>query len=334
MSKMQKMVCGVAVGLLLAGSLPVQAEMREVTVASQYGISFLPLMVMEKQHLFEKRAKAAGLGDLIVHWKTFAGGNVTNEAMLSGNLQFASAGIPPFLTLWDKSQGSIKGVAALGNVPSFLNTRNPKIKAITDFTDHDRIALPAAKVSNQAVYLQMAAAKTWGIKNYNRLDHLTVTLSFPDATAALLSGKSEIDSHFASPPYNYTELASPAIHNILNSYQVLGGPSSLLAVYASTKFHDENPKTYHAFVAALQDAMNFINLDKHAAAELYVKDFNPKEKVADIEKMLNDPQIQYTITPKNMMKTAAFMRSVGSLSSKPKTWKDLFFSDVYNLPGS
>lgn len=163
-----------------------------------------------------------------------------------------------------------------------------------------------------------------GLKHYNKLDPFTVTLSFPDATASLLSGKSEIDSHFASPPFNYTELANPAIHNVLDSYEVMGGPCTLLVVYASTKFHDANPKTYHAFVAALQEAMAFINRDKHSAAELYVQHYSPKAKVADIEKMLKYPRIQYTATPKKIMKTAAFMHSVGTLGHQPTSWKALF----------
>ena len=39
-----------------------------------------------------------------------------------------------------------------------LNTANPDIKSIKDFTERDRIAVPSIKVSVQAVLLQMAAA--------------------------------------------------------------------------------------------------------------------------------------------------------------------------------
>ena len=35
--------------------------MSEITVAQQYGVGFLPLMVMERQALVEKQAAAAGL---------------------------------------------------------------------------------------------------------------------------------------------------------------------------------------------------------------------------------------------------------------------------------
>ena len=36
-------------------------EMSEINVAQQYGISYLPLMIMEDQKLIEKHAKAAGV---------------------------------------------------------------------------------------------------------------------------------------------------------------------------------------------------------------------------------------------------------------------------------
>src|SRR4029078_3847843 len=148
----------------LAALLPLcaRAEMSEIKVAQQYGIGYLPLMIMEEQKLIEKHAKAVGV-DVTVSWAKFAGGNVMNDALLSDSLQFASGGVGPMVTLWARTRCNLcgKGVAAINALPLFLNTRNQSVKSIKDFTDKDRIALPAVKVSIQAVTLQMAAEKAF-----------------------------------------------------------------------------------------------------------------------------------------------------------------------------
>ena len=117
-----------------------------------------------------------------------------NDALLSNSLDFASVGLRPLITLWAKTRGNldVRGVCAMNTMPLYLNARDPKVKNIKDFTDQDRVALPAVKVSFQAVNLQMAAAKAFGTKQYNKLDKLTVSLSHPDGMAALLSPASEI----------------------------------------------------------------------------------------------------------------------------------------------
>ena len=141
-------------------SLPARAEMAEIAVAQQYGIGYLPLMLMEEKKLIEKHARAAGV-DVKVGWAKFAGGNVMNDALLSGSLQFASGGVGPLVTLWARTRGNldVRSVGALNSMPLYLVTRNPNVKTISDFRDGDRIALPAVKVSAQAVLLQMAAFK-------------------------------------------------------------------------------------------------------------------------------------------------------------------------------
>ena len=40
------------------------------------------------------------------------------------------------------------------------------------------------------------------------------------------------------------------------------------------------------------------------------------------------------MTPLSTMKYASFMASVGSLKAAPASWKDLFFPEVHDLPGS
>jgi NitT/TauT family transport system substrate-binding protein len=324
-----------AVAIVALTSLPARAEMAQIAVAQQYGISYLPFMLMEEKKLIEKHAKAAGV-DVKVGWAKFAGGNVMNDALLSGNLQFASGGVGPFLTLWARTRGNldVRGVAALNSMPIHLVTRNPNVKTISDFRDSDRIALPAVKVSVQAVLLQMAAEQAFGAGQQNRLDPLTVTMSHPDAMQALLSGQSEIDAHFGSPPFQYQEVARAGNHVVLNSYDVLGGPATFNVVWTTAKFRNDNPKLYDAFVKALDEATAEINRDKRAAAESYLRISKDKDSVQNILRMLDDPNIVYTTTPQNMMKFADFMQKIGAIKSKPDSWRDLFFPNVQALPGS
>jgi NitT/TauT family transport system substrate-binding protein len=321
---------------LLLLTPPALAELSEIKVAQQYGISYLPLMIMEEQKLIEKHAKANGIPDLKVGWAKFAGGNVMNDALLSNSLQFASGGVGPLVTLWARTRGSldVKAVAAINSMPIYLNTRNPNVKSLKDFTDKDRIALPAVKVSIQAITLQMAAEKVFGDGQQNRLDTLTVTLSHPDAQLALLSGQSEITAHFGSPPFQYQQLKNPAIHTVLNSYDVLGGPSTFNVVWTSSKFRAENPRIYDAFVKALDEAIGQINADHRAAAEAYLRISKDKDSVQDIAAMLNDPAIVFTTTPQNVMKYADFMAKISAIKVKPDSWKDMFFPNVHGLPGS
>ncbi|HET7031836.1 MAG TPA: ABC transporter substrate-binding protein [Casimicrobiaceae bacterium] len=333
---MRNLVVGAALAAALAFiPFSARAEMSEINVAQQYGIGYLPLMLMEEQKLIEKYAKAAG-ADVKVNWAKFAGGNVMNDALLSGSLQFASGGVGPMITIWAKTKGNldVKAVATLDSMPLYLNTRNPNVKTIKDFTDKDRIALPAVKVSVQAITLQMAAEKAFGEGQQGKLDPLTVTMSHPDGQTALLSGQSEVTGHFSAPPFQYQQLRRPGIHTVLNSNDVLGGPATFNLVWATTKFHNENPKLYDAFVKALDDAIAQINKDKKAAAEAYLRISKDKDTVADILAMLNDPQIIYTTVPLNVMKYANFMAKVGIIKAKPESWKDLFFPNIHGATGS
>ena len=326
------------VSLLLAMALfspLLRAELAEIKVAQQYGIGYLPLMLMEEQKLVEKHAKAAGI-DVKVGWAKFAGGNVMNDALLSNSLQVASGGVAPLITIWSKTRGNldVKAIAALNSMPLYLNTRNPNVKSIRDFTDKDRIALPAVKISVQALTLQMAAEKVFGEGQHARLDPLTVSMSHPDAQTALLSGQSEIDAHFGSPPFQYQQLKRPGIHTVLNSNDILGGTTTFNLVWTTSKFRAENPKLYDAFVKALDEATAMINGDRKAAAEAYLRISKDKDSVADILAMLNDPAIIFTTMPQNVMKYVDFMAKVGAIKVRPDSWKDLFFPNVHGAAGS
>jgi len=322
-----------ALVLLIPLAQTARAEVKEVRLSKQYGLSYLPLIVMEQYQLIEKHARKAGLGNLKVSWSTFGSGAMMNDALLSGNLDFASGGVAPLLTIWDKTNGGVKGVAALDSIPIYLNSNNPAVHGIKDLTDHDRIALPAVKVSIQAVTLQIAAAKTFGEKNFGKLDKLTVSMKHPDALVALLSGKSEVTGHLGSPPFMFQELKDPRVHTILNSFDVIG-PHTFDMVWASNKFYQSNPRTYAAVFAALEEAIAIINKDKRAAARLYVNSSNSKEPLSEVYGYLTKRPVRYTTTPLNITKFSDFMHKAGTLKNQPRDWKDLFFPNVHAKQGS
>ncbi|HEY6838875.1 MAG TPA: ABC transporter substrate-binding protein [Geobacteraceae bacterium] len=332
----KRIVTAVVTGFLAAllVPLPVRAEVKEVRIAKQYGLGYLPLIVMEEQHLIEKHARKAGLGDVKVTWATLGGGSATNDALLSGSVDYIASGVAPLIVLWAKSGGTVRGAAALDTTPLYLNTNNPGVKSIRDLSDRDRVALPAVKVSIQAIVLQMAAAKAFGQDQFARLDKLTVSMKHPDAMAALLSGKSEVSGHLTSPPFMLQELENPRVHRILNSYDVLGGPHTFNVLSTTKRFYEKNPRTYAAVFAALEEANAFIKKNKRSAAEIYIRLTRTNEPVEDILALLNKPELGYSTTPVNVSKFADFMHRTGTIKTKPKEWKELFFPNLYDRQGS
>jgi NitT/TauT family transport system substrate-binding protein len=308
-----------------------------VRVARQYGIGYLQMAVMERQRLIERHARSAGLGDVTVVWHTIGDPAAGNDAMLAGDVDFVAGGLGSFTTLWDRTRGTlgVKAVAALDSMPMLLNTRDPALRSIRDLGPDHRIAIPGVKVSSQATTLQFAAAQAFGADEWQRLDRLTVGMAHPTGMQALLAERSEIVAHFTSPPYQYEELRHPGVHTLLNSYDVWGGPQTFVLAWTTARFRADNPKLYAAFLAALRDATAFINANRHKAAALYVAVTGDRTISVDrLAVMLADPQLQFTLVPQNVVKFVQFKVRIGSVRTLPESWKDLFFPDVHDLPGS
>jgi NitT/TauT family transport system substrate-binding protein len=330
MSKLKSIaaiLAGAAAAAVL-GAAPAQAEGR-IRISEQYGVTYLLLNIAQDQKLIEKHGKQQGV-DIKVEWTQLSGGPAINDALLSGGIDIASAGVGPLLTIWDRTNGkqNVKGVASLGNFPYYLVSNNPKVKTLADLTAKDRIGLPATGVSVQARILQMAAAKQWGDKEFKRLDQYTQTLPHPDAAAAVIAGGTEINAHFGSSPYQEQELAqNPNARIVLNSYDVLGGPSSSTVLYATEKFRSENPKTYRAFTAALAEAAQYATANPEGAADAYLRVSKSTVDRAQLLKIIKNPQVQFKVAPQNTFALAQFLHRVGVLKNQPASWRDYFFDD-------
>ena len=328
-----------AVSLFVAGlgmSVPAYAVEGQLRIAEQFGIVYLLLNVAQEQKLVEKHGKAAGV-DIKVEFLKLSGGSAVNDALLSDNIDVAGAGVGPLFTIWDRTKGkqNVKGVASLGNFPYYLVSNNPAVKTIADFTDKDRIALPAVGVSVQSRVLQLASSKLWGEKDYNRLDKIQVALPHPDATAAIIKGGTEINAHFGNPPFQNQALAgNPNAHIVLNSYDVLGGPASATVLYATEKFRTESPKTYRAFVDALDEAAKFITANPEKAADIYLKVAGGNTDRNLLLSIIKNPEVQFKIRPENTLGLGQFLYRVGAIKNQPTSLKDYFFDDARTAGGN
>jgi NitT/TauT family transport system substrate-binding protein len=320
-----------AVLALLAAPAEARAEATELRVAKQFGSAYMQFFIMQDQKMIEKHAKAAGLGDVSIDWATFRSSDVMNDALISGSVDFVCLGIPGIVTIWSKTKGTpieVKGATGFNVSPLMLLVRDPAIKSLRDFKEGHKIAMPAVKVSMQAVILQIAAAKEFGIDKFNALDHLTVSMAHPDATAAMLGGPNEVVANFSSSPFQYRQLKNPNIRRLLTSTDYFDTGLSFNVIATTGKFRTQNPKLYGVFLAALKEATEFINADKKRAAEIYLKASGDKMPVDELTGILNDPAIRYTMQLEGIGSFVDFMAKTGILKSPPASWRDMFFPEA------
>jgi NitT/TauT family transport system substrate-binding protein len=313
-----------------------RAEVKEVILGQQFGAVYLPAMVMESLKLVEKHLAADGMGDVKVSWAKLGGPAAINDAMLSGNLHFACQGIPSLAVIWDRTRGGI-GVKALGALASnnvWLNTRNPNIQSLKDFTEKDRIAVPSLKVSTQAIMMHIAAEQLWGKGNHTKLDHIIVALPHPEALAAVLSQVHEVNAHFATSPFHEAEMAA-GLKTVTTGFDIMGGPTTGVTFTSNEKFRSENPRVFAAVNKAFDESFDWINSDKRRAAKLYIEMTKEKKLTEDdLTASFSGQDMIYTKVPSKVGKLLDFLHSTAFVKNKPASWKDLFFQEAHGLPGS
>jgi NitT/TauT family transport system substrate-binding protein len=301
------------------------------------GVGFLPLFVMRDQALIEKHARAAGIDDVSVRWIDIGGPAVMNDALLSGSVDFIAAGPPAFITLWDRTRGSadVKGVAAMTSLPMYLNTRAAHLRTLEDLTEQDKIAVTAIKVSIPAIAMQMYAAERYGAADAGRFDRYTVTMTHPDGVVALLSGSSQVNAHFTSPPFHQRELEDPDIRTVLDTNDIMGGSTTFTMLSTTSAFRERKPQLYAAVLMALEEATGFIRENPEGASQiLLAADSGADFSVEELVEVLSDPDIRFTTTPENVHKYAEFMHTIGSIENRPASWRDMFFPELYDVLGS
>lgn len=326
-----------ALMMALLAATGARAEVPEVRFARQYSMGYLQFNVIEHEKLIQKHAAALGIPEVKVTGVRFNGPAAMNDALISDSVDIVGGSPNGLFTLWAKTRNTpqeVRAITALVTLPYEITTNDPDIKTIADMGKCKKIPVPSVKVSSPAVTVQMAAAKLYGMKEYNRFDAATVTMSPADATVALLSGAGDVNCVMALPPYLQQQLQHPNIHSIADSWELSGGKTTYTVSYTSMRFHDKNPKLYQAVYEALVEATERVRTDLRTASQYWIEDSDSKLSVDFVAAAGAYRGTEWTTVPLETMHQADFMAEVGTIKVKPKSWKDYFFPEAYGLPGS
>jgi NitT/TauT family transport system substrate-binding protein len=317
-------------GAAMASPSAARAQVRELRVMVQYGLSYLPVMLMEDEGIFAEEARKRGIGDVKLTLLRVSGSNSINEGLLAGTTDMGAMGTPSLHIAYEKTRGAIKGLCSVNSYPMVLNTVAERIKTLADVQPADRIALPAS-TSPQNIILRMAAQKQFN--DAKKFDANVVALPHPDAMTALLAG-TEITGHFTNAPFAQFEAADPRVHRVLSSADVLGTAATFILLAATARYVEANRDIAETVVASAEEAMRRIAADPEKAATAYLKREPSKMSVSSVADILTDRENAMGIAPTGVMAYADFMASSGQLKAKPAKWENTFFPYVHDRQGS
>ncbi len=301
-----------------------------VTIAIQYGVGYLPVMIADRLGLFQKQAEAAG-APIKVALTRMSGATAINDALISGSIDIGAYGLPGMLIAREKTvrNYAVRGLCSLSSLPYTLYTNVPGIHGVADIGPGERIAVTAPNTP-QAELLRMAAEKVFG--DAHRLDAQMVSLPHPDATVELIGGRGAT-LYFATPPFSQVLDGNPKIHRVTTSKEILGEEITG-AMLATTGRFVGRPGIAAAVVAALTEANRIIAADPARAAALYRESEASKLTQAEVEAILRQMGSLYSVAPSGTMAMAAFMAKQGELKAPPARWQDAFYPPVSEGSGS
>ena len=334
------LACVGFVVLQLAAWVPAaHAQVKELRIGVQYGLGYLPLYVARDAGLFDKHMKAQGVEPVPVRIVNFTGGPQIQDGLLSQTLDIGAGGVTVLLITRDKTRGAgdqeMQGLTALSSVPYELWTVDARLKSLRDLDPQkNKIGLPSVKVSVPAIFLQMASEQINGAGKHAALDSLTVSLAQPDGVISLSAGGSTVDSYLFAPPFSQQMRDKANVHRVWSSNELFGSPITALATWTTARFRRENPKHTAAFIGAMRDAIDLIRTDRATAAGIYIKSEATKLPADYFAKLLEEPELRFTLAPENTVKIAEYLARIGTLKQKPADWKDTFFPELHGENGS
>ena len=286
----------------------------EIRISVQYGMQYAPVYVMVNLGLLEELMP--GVKVSVVN---LTGGSVTNEALISGQIDIGFMGIPPAVIAWSKGV-DYKIFTGTCVPPSDVMVRaDSGLTSLADFTEDLKIAVPSIG-SIQHIMLAAAAKKQFG--DAHMLDSIIMPMANPDAFIALLNNAG-IVAHMASMPYLDKETQEGFV-SILSGRDAFG-MASIVGV-CTKDFHNNYPEAFVKLNEALSIAVEkIVAMDEDAVQVISeVEKITPEKAKEYIEW----PGTYYSTDVYGAMELASLMYEFGYITKEPATPLDIMWDNV------
>lgn len=289
-------------------------EGKTLTIAYQGGIGYAPIHVMEKQKLIEANYD----GELQVEFVKLDSGAAINEGIIGGTIDIGCMGLGPAI-LGVAADVPYKAASNICSQSHGLMSNDSSIRSLADIKPEDKIALVNTG-SIQHILLAMAAEKSLG--DAHALDNNIQAMSHAEGMAALESGTVKL--HLTSSPFIYQERENEAYNELPEIGEVWpSGNSFLLAMTSENVYGDE--KLYNAVCTALNEAIDFVNNDIEATADIEVEYLELDRET--VMGYLNQEDCQFFTELRGAEDMADFMYRAGFIT-KEVTMDDLKYDNV------
>lgn len=250
-------------------------------------------------------------------WKVVNSGAAVREAVLAGQGQLGTLGLPPFLVGWDKGM-DWKVLLATSRSDAWLVAKNPKFKSLKDFGPNDKIGVVAPD-SQQAIELRKFAQEQLG--NAHALDKNMIAIGAADGEAALLSG--QLAAQLSGPPFQNREVAEGA-HIILHTTDAFGPVGAGLIVLPQS-FYNQYPDFSKKIYQDLEELSAYVATHHDEVAQELAQDkvSGGGGTAAQFKTLLDDTSLVFDKTPSGLIAYSTFMQSIGLISKVPSSVSDL-----------
>ncbi|MBV9616447.1 MAG: ABC transporter substrate-binding protein [Ktedonobacteraceae bacterium] len=250
-------------------------------------------------------------------WKVVNSGSAVREAVLSGQGQLGTLGIPPFLVGWDRGM-DWKVLLATIRSDSWLVAMNPKFKSLKDFGPNDKIGVVAPD-AQQAIQLRKAAQQQLG--NAHALDRNLVAIGAADGEQALLSG--QLAAQLSGSPFQDREVAAGG-HIVLHTKDTFG-PVGAGVIVLPQSFYNQYPSFSKKIYQDLEGSSAYVASHHEEVAQELAQDkvSGGGGTAAQFKKLLDDTSLVFDTTPSGLIAYASFMQSIGLISKVPSSVSDL-----------
>ena len=318
MSKSKKTAVSVLIVLsicitLFAGCASGKNDDQEISIAYQYGIAYIPLILVKELDLLESKIDP----EITVNWSLLSSGQAVNEGLASGKIDAAAMGISPFITGVTQGVG-YKIFSGMSSQPIELITNRESVRSLADVRPEDKIAM-GSYGSMQHIILAMACSKELG--DAHALDNNIFALSHPDAYSSLVSGS--VDFHVATPPYLYIEQEQEGLYTVPSVAGVWPSDYVFTVAVATESFRERHPEVYSALVESLHEAIDYANEHPdEVAAMLYESQGIAQD---DLYAYITSPSCIFSYEAKGVLELAEFMIDNGFADGELPKEEDCFF---------